>query len=78
MIITAEIYKAYTGVDPRDDDLERCNCSKKGQMGHQHCGWDKANNQPVFYGPPLPLIKGNIDEEPNQKEKPHELPKGPH
>ena len=48
MTITAEQYKEAVGVDPINDDLERCNCKKAGEMGHWFCGWDKITNLPVF------------------------------
>lgn len=46
--ITAEYFKACTGYGPIDDDLERCNCDKAGQIGHELCGWDKNRNMPNF------------------------------
>ena len=48
MTITSEQYKEAVGVDPKDDDLERCNCEKAGEVGHWSCGWDKITNLPVF------------------------------
>lgn len=51
--ITAEKFKAATGVDPEQDDLERSNCRRAGEMGHWFCGWDKERNLPVFW-PKLP------------------------
>ena len=47
-MIDAETFKAATGLDPRDDDLERCNCSDAGKLGHYSCGWNVAENMPVF------------------------------
>lgn len=46
--ITAEKFKEATGREPEDDDLERCNCGKAGQMGHFMCGWNSKLNLPVF------------------------------
>lgn len=46
--ITAEMFKEFTGREPMDDDLERCNCKKVGQPGHMSCGWNKALNLPRF------------------------------
>lgn len=46
--ITEEYFKACTGYDPKDDDLERCNCDRAGQIGHFLCGWDKKRNMPNF------------------------------
>lgn len=47
-LITAEQFQAATGHQPKDDDLERCNCPKAGQIGHQHCGWDADRGLPRF------------------------------
>lgn len=47
-MITARKFKSATGRDPEQDDLERCNCRKAGQMFHLCCGWDKARNLPRF------------------------------
>ena len=46
--ITAEEFEKATGHPPVQDDLERCNCDKAGQMGHWQCGWDEERNLPVF------------------------------
>jgi hypothetical protein len=46
--ITAEQFEAATGHAPKDDDLERCNCDKAGQIAHTQCGWDHARNLPEF------------------------------
>lgn len=48
MTITAEQFEAATGYPPEDDDLERCNCSEAGQLGHYYCGWCPTHNKPVF------------------------------
>ena len=48
MEITEEQYIKATGQQPRDDDLERCNCPKAGQSGHGSCGWNHKANLPVF------------------------------
>lgn len=52
-MITAEMFKAATGIDPEEDDLDRCNCPHAGEEGHWHCGWDAAKNRPQFYGVPV-------------------------
>jgi hypothetical protein len=57
MIITAETFKAATGRDPENDDLERCNCHRAGELGHQYCGWNQKTNRPQYEGHPLPLKK---------------------
>lgn len=46
--ITREMYIAATGYEPEQDDLERCNCNKAGEVLHQSCGWDSKRNLPVF------------------------------
>ena len=48
-MITAERYKTATGVDPIQDDLERCNCPFAGETGHGDCGWDEVNNKSCFW-----------------------------
>lgn len=47
-VITAEVFKLATGDDPVQDDLERCNCAKAGELGHSQCGWNYARNLPMF------------------------------
>ena len=42
------MFKAATGNDPIQDDLERCNCPKAGVPGHVGCGWNYRVNQPMF------------------------------
>lgn len=38
--ITAEMFRQHVCREPKDDDLERCNCAFAGQVGHRSCGWD--------------------------------------
>lgn len=47
-MITAEQFKQATGHEPVQDDLERCNCPKAGEIGHLSCGWDEEKNLPQF------------------------------
>jgi hypothetical protein len=47
-MITAEVFEAAVGCPPRQDDLARANCAEAGQLGHWFCGWDRAQNLPVF------------------------------
>lgn len=47
-MITAEQFAAATGRQPENDDLERVNCPKVGQLGHFSCGWNHQMNKPVF------------------------------
>ena len=46
--ITAEFFAKCTGEQPKDDDLERCNCTKVGKPGHTWCGWNHTLNLPRF------------------------------
>jgi len=46
--ITPDQFRAATGHDPIDDDLERCNCPDAGELGHQSCGWNHEQNCPQF------------------------------
>lgn len=47
--ITAEHFKLVTGVEPEQDDLDRCNCPKAGQHFHYCCGWDWERDRPNFW-----------------------------
>lgn len=47
-MITAKKFKKVVGVDPKDDDLDRCNCGMAGMTGHLDCGWDKKRDMPKF------------------------------
>ena len=48
MLITREIFWAATGVEPTDDDLDRCNCMFVGSPGHLMCGWNDEFHLPQF------------------------------
>ena len=48
MKITAEYFARCTGEQPKDDDLERSNCTKQGQPGHNWCGWNHTLNLPRY------------------------------
>lgn len=51
VVITAEIFKDATGREPRQDDLERCNCPHVGGKhwwDHTFCGWNYHRNLPMF------------------------------
>lgn len=52
--ITEEYFLKYTGREPIEDDLERCNCDKVGSVGHASCGWNRKRNL-KFYGTELKL-----------------------
>jgi hypothetical protein len=45
-LIDAARYKAATGHDAVDDDLERANCPNHGKIGHFNCGWCHEHNLP--------------------------------
>lgn len=47
-VITAAQYEAAVGHPPHYDELERSNCDKAGEMGHDYCGWDHTRNLPEF------------------------------
>jgi hypothetical protein len=47
-MISAEQYEAAVGHAPEQDDLDRSNCDKAGQIGHSQCGWDHKRNLPEF------------------------------
>lgn len=52
MTITDKIFKAATGREPENDDLERCNCTQAGETGHYFCGWNTEKNLPRFMTEP--------------------------
>ena len=47
MLITAEKFKASTGREPMQDDLDRCNCQLE-EFGHSQCGWCDVHDKPRF------------------------------
>ena len=48
LYISAEKFYQATGREPRDDDLERCNCTRVGRIGHECCGWNVEHDKPQF------------------------------
>jgi hypothetical protein len=48
MHITAAMFKATTGREPQDDDLERVNCPTVGKPGHSQCGWCPVHQGPRY------------------------------
>ena len=48
MEITAEYFELKTGSPPKQDDLERANCKKAGEIAHYGCGWCYTCEKPVF------------------------------
>jgi hypothetical protein len=47
-MITVAKFQASTGQEPRQDDLQRCNCPEAGQIGHWYCGWCTRCDKPRF------------------------------
>ena len=45
---TAQEFEAAVGYPPQDDDLERTNCDKVGNITHSCCGWCGEHNKPRF------------------------------
>ena len=45
-MITAKQYEDATGAAPEDDDMDRANCTKAGEIGHIQCGWCEVHQQP--------------------------------
>ncbi len=50
--ITREHFIRATGREPIDDDLDRCNCDKAGELAHSCCGWHEELDRPWFDAPP--------------------------
>ena len=48
--MTYDDYVKIVGVPPIDDDLDRVNCGKVGQVGHEMCGWNPLTQRPRFMG----------------------------
>lgn len=46
--MNAHEFEQATGRKPEQDDLERVNCDKVGQLGHICCGWCPKHNGPNF------------------------------
>jgi hypothetical protein len=46
--IDSKYFKHCVGREPELDDLDRCNCSKAGELCHMNCGWCHECNLPVF------------------------------
>ena len=46
--LTAEGFKAITGREPQQDDLDRVNCAQAGQIGHGSCGLCRTCGKPRF------------------------------
>lgn len=46
---TAQQFEEMTGKMPVQDDLERLNCDRAGELGHFHCGHCPEHNKPRFW-----------------------------
>lgn len=46
--ISEAMFIACTGRKPVEDDMERVNCPKQGEVGHWSCGWNWSKSLPVF------------------------------
>ena len=64
-MITEAEFKAATGNDPEDDDMDRVNCNVAGDVGHTSCGWCDIHNKPMFqdYQCTMKRLNINISEE---------------
>ena len=47
-MITKKQFKKATGYEPKDDDMERVNCVRIGDVGHISCGWCNNHKKPRF------------------------------
>jgi hypothetical protein len=47
-VITREKFIASVGREPISDDLDRCNCTEAGLLGHTSCGWCLNCDKPRF------------------------------
>lgn len=50
-MIDAASFTNWTGIEPSEDDLDRCNCQLEGTPGHWHCGWNETYHMPNFMLP---------------------------
>lgn len=46
--LTAKEFEALVGRPPENDDLDRANCDKAGEIGHLLCGLCSSCGRPVF------------------------------
>jgi hypothetical protein len=61
--MTEQEFEQKTGRKPRDDDLERVNCSHVGEFGHWQCGWCLRCDRPRFEcGHVISLLKQRVIE----------------
>lgn len=48
MKFTRQQFEEMVGNPPKDDDLERLNCDRPGEIGHLACGHCSHCNKPRF------------------------------
>ena len=58
--VTADTFYIITGHRPVYDDLERCNCTKAGEVEHWSCGMCR-HGQPVFMCPDCFSFSPNLE-----------------
>lgn len=46
--LTAEEFETRFGIKPKNDDLERVNCPRVGELGHWMCGICSIHHGPRF------------------------------
>lgn len=47
-MISCAKFRVAVGWPPENDDMERCNCERAGQIGHFLCGWCDSCDLPRF------------------------------
>ena len=47
-MITEKEFKEMVGFAPENDDLDRANCDKAGEIGHMFCGICDKHKKPRF------------------------------
>jgi hypothetical protein len=46
---TEEDFFKAVGSKPVQDDMERVNCKRAGELGHEYCGWCDKHSSPKFH-----------------------------
>jgi hypothetical protein len=47
------MFREAVGMDPHQDDLQRCNCPQAGKPHHAGCRWNKTVSLPCFIVSPF-------------------------
>jgi len=47
-LIGEDYFEHAVGRPPENDDMERVNCTRAGELGHYHCGWCYLCNKPRY------------------------------